>query len=476
MGRVSRPFGIWSLLTSRVMGGMVANPDTMGAAAYEKMVDGDETISAAIRFISDSVVSQFGDYVNPNPEAQTFIETMWENCQDTLESYIRHACTARWAGWAVAEKVFGYNDKGQVVLDQIPGLSPIGLRACLDMNPDSRTYGRLSGVKQAVMQDPLLPPIPISRLVAYTEEPRWGSPYGISGMKSILDKWIAKKTLYLGWGRTLERYGVPLTILQDDNLDTLEEGIDGSPSATKSDNYLKLLQSLHDSGCAVIPKAAVLQFVEAKAAFGEDHERFQNHANKCLLRGLLIPALLFEPTDIGSFALGSKHFEIFLKSIHQIVKALQDVILKQIYKPLLLWNFGKNCPLGRFKVQLLQEESLELWSKIFFAMTNSGYMTPTKKEDANLVRTTFGASEVTEGMPAPIIGKGVTPGTDTPVEGLPVGETPDGQGKVAPAVPKPAPKAPAGPQGRPKKATILHLKRQLCEIQLALLELGEEAA
>ena len=268
----------------------------------------------------------------------------------------------------------------------------------MDKRPGYANYGQVLGGKQTKFTGPFEPYIPSDKLAVYSHNSLYGNPYGSSRLKSIYAPYVMKKETLLQWGRTLERYGTPAPLAHGaGSLNAVESDyLDASKQTTVGANILAMLNNLAENTAAVLPEGVTVTLMEAKDALGQDFERAQNHFNKCMLRGLLIPALLFEPTDIGSFALGKKHFEIFIRSINNLVKEIQRMLMREIIEPLLGWNFGPSMPLGGFRTQLLEEEDLKLWSEIFFSLTTAGYLLPELRDDSDMVRDRIGLKPLSD--------------------------------------------------------------------------------
>lgn len=445
-GRRSYPFAnYWDHLGNTLGAGLVADNE-IGIDQYRQMVEEDETVSAAIDFITLTVMQQFGTYVNKNRRAAKYVEEMWARCQTSLAEYLREALSALWAGFSVGERVFAYED-GKLWLDQLPVLDPSGLVFLMDTERGSRRFGMVSGVNY--IGNVLAEPIGIESLSIFTHNGLFGDPRGRSRCRSMFPNWISKKALFLQWSKTLESYGTPTSYAKSKGLQNPEKHWITGKASTRAINILDMLKNMHDQGTAALPEDVDLMLIQAKNALGEDFERAQNHFNKCILRGLLIPALLFEPTDIGSFALGDKHFEIFMASVRNVAESLNRVVMRTIIEPLIRWNLGKNTPVGEFKIQRIQGAELKLWSEIFYSMADKGFIREDQLEDANIVREKFGFPLWVKLPPLRLL---PTPGGNGGGENLPGGKAPDGRGGTDPGHPSATPQAPSKPQGRPGKS------------------------
>lgn len=366
------------------LAGNLVNPDNIPPCVYRRMQETDETVSAGIDFIQLTVTAHLGRYINPNRRAQAYIDELWWHCHSSLEQVVEEILQALVFGWSVGEKVLraGVN---RIWLDDIPFLAPESTTIAIEGDPGAQGFGRVTGFSQRSGFDAELP---LSKMVYYAHRVRNSNVYGQSRLKPAYKSWVLKDVLLKDYGLAMSTYGSPIGVGQVQNLHQQELDDDGSIT-TSGKRMLKTLKGLSGGSAVVHGPAESISLEQAKISVGKDFKEAEDHLNKCILRAMLIPALLFEPTDIGSFALGNKHFEIFMRSIGRIVKDVQRVVLLQIYQPLLWINFGLKVPLGRFESIQLEEEDLKLWSEIYSSLVTHGFLSDQEADDVNAVRARF---------------------------------------------------------------------------------------
>lgn len=427
----------------------IANPDNLGADIYRRMLETDETVSSGIDFIGSTVVPHLGEYTNTNRRALKYIDELWINCNTSLEQVVEELVLALVFGWAVGEKVLREGD-GKIWLDDVPFLMPESTTITIEGDSKQQNFGRVRGFKQ---RNGAAEELPLSRMVYWAHRIRNSNPYGQSRLKPAYKSWFFKDVFLKDWGRALSTFGSPIGVAEMTNMNAPDVDTAGQ-ATTAGQNMLKTLQNLSGGSSIVHGKGDTIRLEQAKVSVGKDFESGENHLNKCILRALLIPALLFEPTDIGSFALGSKHFEIFMRSIARLVKDLHRVILLQIYRPLLWLNFGPKCPMGAFKTQILEEEDLKLWAEILFSLVSAGFMSKRELDDLNAGRAKFNLKPLTQVPPpepsAPAPGAG-NPPLQTDRGGQVAGKTADGREQSTTNQPRSGGRTPTKPQGRPRR-------------------------
>lgn len=384
----------------------------------------DETISSGIEFIMLSVIYHMGTYKNPNPKAQAYADQLWPQCRNTFEGFIEELLTCLIYGHSCGQLVLREGE-GKIWLDEVAMFSP---EKFLYVN-DGEDH--IAGI--SLNGNPFSGFLPASDLITCAHKGWFGNPYGRSRMIPSYPIWVMKHRLLKTWGLTLERFSAPITIAKCTNPKQPELDKNGLMS-TRQEILLDLLTNLQAGTSVVLPGSEEVTIDQLDSPVGDNFERFQNHANKMLLRGLLLPALLFEPTDVGSFALGKKQFEVFLSSIRKIVKMCREAILAQIYRPLMQLNFGRNCPTGEFVGPDKDEDELKVLSEIVFSLTNSGWLKPSQQADLDEIRSWFKLPQASsENYQEPQ---------------APAAAQPDSAG---PPTPRPGPKTPKKPQGRPAK-------------------------
>ena len=424
--------------------GLMRNPENIPLSTYERMLDTDETCKAGLEFLALGIASALGRYVNPNKRAQAFVDSMFapvDGARVSLGQIVDELCHAFAFGFAVAENSFRF-DGSKIVLDTTVFLKQASAEFLLEQDRNSADYGEPMFVRQnGLAGSGWSDPIPLAKCLHYAHGSRNGNPYGRSRFKAAFGPWFAKAALVQDWGRALQRVGspVPIGTLDDPDQPVIDQNGD---TTTAGDVMLTNLEGLQNSSSMVVKTGQKVDFLEPKHPIGPDFKLHEDQRNKLILRALLIPALLMEPTDIGSFALGSKHFELYLRATRREACAFQRVLLRQLIGPLLRWNFGPSVPIGSFVAQEMDEEELKLWADILYSLTQSGYLSSRLQSDMDFARAKMGLPGArVEDMPAP---EPVGSGRD----GIP-GAAPDGQDKAGAAPPRPAPRIPTTPQGRP---------------------------
>lgn len=438
----------------------IENPSSIPLSTYKRMWEGDETIQTGIEFIALSGMGMMGEYYHPKKSIQKFIRRQIANMKETwfsaIEDIISDGCAY---GYAVSQVCLVNND-GQVELSRIVGMSPVGGRFRFDNNPKSRNYldvvsfipsSDLFGIVTADEE------IPIERCVHWAHRSRYGNPFGTSRLRSSFKNYIIKDQMFKAWAVTMERCGSPLSWIKTKNGNT--KIVVGGEEMTRREHYLAILEDLQNTTGFVIDDGEEVGNAQVPRSISSDFEKILNYCNSMMYRSLLVPTLLFDTAEIGSNALAKQHFQVYIMSMNRMMKTIAPIIVRSVIRPLVYANFGKQRDYGSFDVKELSEDNAKLVSDIFYSLTTSGYLSPELRADMDMVRKKFNIHQLSDeefdelekirkekevAAKAPAVDPSSAPSPGGR-KGNPGGPQPEKPGT------RPAPKAPATKQGRPKK-------------------------
>lgn len=457
LGRHSRPFGAdhyYTIMGQSLMSRVVSNPDHLTVNDYRAMLDRDDAVKWCVKYSSLCIQSNWREYLNPDSKrVYNFVQELFDRCETGLMDWVEEAAgSSKWAGYSVTESCLTY-DEGKIWAKELPVIDP-DLEFVIDQREGSQTFGKVVAIRQGLFGGlPTQREIPVERLILHANNSRFGNPYGVSDLKCSFTKFVAKEHLFLQWGRTIERYGTPSAYGTSGSLDNEESSwLNPGTTMTRGDNILDMLARLGEDAVAALPEDVKIQFLEAKNAVGQDFESHQNYCTKAVMRGFLASSILSETSDVGSFALGEKHFDVFMANCALDAQKLQRNFMRYLLGPIIRWNFGPKAPLGGFAKPSLSIEVREALSRIFFSLTNAGYMSPGSREDSDMVREINGAKPYSDADLKAAgerhnAAKGKSSGMGAG-ENLPPGQAPDGQRGTDPGIPNVTPQTPGRPQGR----------------------------
>jgi hypothetical protein len=371
----------------------VANPDDVSVFEYERMIDTDETIAIGIKFLTLSVLMKLGEYQNEsNPQIAMFVNECFESMKGNLHTAMEEILSALWAGYSGTEIVWK-PEGNRIVVDKLATYHPHTIYIKVD--PQTGEYEGLSQWRRYA-GSPV--EIPKEKSILYTYEKRFGNHYGRSILKPLRKNWLLKDPVLKMWARALDRFGTPLVAIFTPD-EQMEDPENPDVRINQMEWAQRLLQNIQNGTGFVFRSGSPQSGDETKAevltnggsGIGESFEKAVQYFNKMMLRGMLVPSLLFdEGQRSGSYALGESHFSIFDLGTTGIYSGVTEAILEQLVRPLIEYNFGPQKDYGQFIEKKVEGEDLKLLYEGFVSLTNAGYMDPTIQEDFDAVRMKMG--------------------------------------------------------------------------------------
>ena len=337
--------------------GFVSNPEPV--AAYRQMVTTDPTIAACLEFVSLAVVSKMGDYQNPDPQIENFIRENFERIEGSFIDTCKGLMSFLWAGFSVCEIVTQVID-GQIWLHSLPLLPAEQVKFHLNENTESLDYGTIDEVIQNYGQVSRAD-IPADKCViirnSYPGEDEQ-SPYGCSRLRCIAQSFAARYEAEKNWNYALGRYGSPILLYELENPMQKVKAADGGIKSA-FDQAMEQVNAEGELKGVVTLKGNGLQMIYPPSGIGDSFRKACDYHNRLIMRGLLIPSLLFDNGDTGSYSLGQEHYKLFDVSLEAVLSLLTEALLEQLIRPLIEWNFGPKDDYGTFEVKATSLDTQE---------------------------------------------------------------------------------------------------------------------
>jgi phage gp29-like protein len=345
--------------------------DPVGIATYRQMAKQDAQIKAGLLALRLPILAK--GYVIKCPidthgwegkkdkfdEQIAFLEYCFKNMNNSLEETLDQMLSAVPFGFSVAEPVYTKYKEGKFK-------GKIGLRKAKVLNPTTvkfkmNDYGDVLAVIQEIGEKKIT--IPYEKMIHFPFDSEFGSPYGSSALHAIHKHWYIKDNMYKFANMAYERNGMPLLV-----------------GTVKNKNEVGKMRRILDNilgrtGVAISGTDDIKVLDSTKTM---DFVHYINHHNMMIMRGLMIPSLLFgnEGSGTGSYALGQSHFDMFLFRLESIQKDLQKVINDKIVKRLIDINFGKQEVYPELQFKPLMDKDRDKLSDIFFKLVNAQIIEP----------------------------------------------------------------------------------------------------
>ncbi|WCK55421.1 DUF935 family protein [Aneurinibacillus sp. Ricciae_BoGa-3] len=368
----------------------ISNPDDVSVFEYERMLDTDETIAVGIQFLISSVLMKLGEYQNEsNPKIANFVNECFESMKGNLHTAVEEMLSALWAGYSGTEIIWK-PDGNRIVIEKLATYHPYTVYIKVD--PMTGEYQGFSQWRRYAGSPVDIPP---EKAILYTYNKRFGNHYGKSILKPLRKNWLLKDPILKMWARALDRFGTPLIALY--LPDELADDPDNpGHQVTQMELGERILRNLQN-GTGITLRSDPNNASKAEAVtnvgsgVGDAFEKAVQYFNKMILRGMLVPALVFdEGQRSGSYALGQSHFGIFNLGVTGIYGGVTETLIEQLIKPLVDYNFGPQKNYGQFVENEIESEDMKLLVDGFLSLTNGGYLDPQIQEDFDEVRMKMG--------------------------------------------------------------------------------------
>lgn len=263
-------------------------------------------------------------------QAQTFKAGSFEDILYNIMSGLDY-------GFSISEKIWGYYEDG-------PYAGKLGMVGCKTKEPfgyDFKTdrFGNLlslvppaTGRVKSAKDNQELPP---SKFVIYSYNAEFNNWYGQSDLRPAYRGWWSKDMTIKWMNIYLERYGMPTTVFKYPTK--------GRVKPADLNAIDDILLNLQAKAGFRIPDNFTAELLEAKRTGEAGYLKAIEHHDKCISRAILIPNKLgFGDDEQGSYALGKKHFDLFLIVLEKLGKDLEETVVnEQILRPLVQYNFGQ---------------------------------------------------------------------------------------------------------------------------------------
>jgi hypothetical protein len=429
----------------------VSNPSSVSVETFKRMVDTDDTIGAGCDFLTSCLAARMGRYQHKNPEISSWVNERLNEIEGGWLNTVKELLSASWAGFSVAEKVWANTSNGfvpkkivslppQTILFETERTGELTNDGILqyqrNYNPAFSSSGSgylfgFSGISYSLQSGsaPLRPDmfaklgdlpfplrssnvfnylsirIPKLKCIHYSfdAQGKFGNPYGRSLLRRVYKYYVLKDATLQMLGIALDRKGTPLTVVYADPNATIIDPnqVDSVGSARDKRVGVRAQQAARDAFKNVHNDSVIVLPGKKDQYFTVDPVIQQSNAgdfiaaldfyNKGIMRGLLIPSLVFTSGDgSGSFALGQEHAKTFDKILDSLLSGFNQTLIDQLIHEMIAYNFPesswKKDGLGEFGKRELSIEEREKEIQCFTSAIADGAMDMNDLDDLNKYR------------------------------------------------------------------------------------------
>ena len=438
----------------------IQNPSAVSVETFKRMIDTDDTIGSGIDFLTTCLAARLGRYTHPNKDITEHVNKCMAAVDGGFINNVKEIMSASWAGFFVGEKVFaddqelGFIPKkivplppstilfetertGEITEDGIlqyqrnynpyllgrgvgyfggVGTSGIGFGNATGQRPD--VFAKLGDlpfpIRTANSFNYLSIRIPRAKCLHYSfdAQGKFRSPFGRSLLRRCYKYYVIKDAILQMMVIALDRKGTPLTVVYyDPNAPIFDQTqlpdpknpatARGNPKAAIHPGKAaeKAMANLHNDSVVYIPgKKGEIYTVDtlSQQSNAQDFIAALEFCNKSILRALLLPALIFGDGQ-GGYALGEVHSKTFDKVLDGINGGLEDVLLNQWVKDILILNYPRSewekDGLGSFSKREMSQDEIQKVMDVFEKGIASGIIDQGDLNDLNKMRDSIGFDE-----------------------------------------------------------------------------------
>jgi phage gp29-like protein len=325
---------------------------------YEKMMN-DGQVKAGLDMIKLSATARGYTVTGDDAESKKyadFINENFEMIRGNIEDVLGEMLTALEYGFSCTEKVFEQKD-GKIMLKKMKVLNPHSVRVKTDR------FGDIVYVKQRIGSKVIR--IPASKIIWYTNDKKFGDPYGTSALRTVYKHWFIKDKMYRFANIAYERYGTPLLVGQ----------VQDAKDVAKMRDLLRKINGM--TGLAVSGGDKV----EAIQGSNADFVGYIEHHDRKIMESMLVPPMMLGVSrgQSGSYALTNNQFDVFIFRLQALQRDLKALIEEEIIRPLIDLNFPNVRRYPAFNFKPITKEDSEKMSRVFTAMITAGVVAPTEE-------------------------------------------------------------------------------------------------
>lgn len=245
--------------------------------------------------------------------------------------HLRHALLCLDFGYSYFEQVYRIEERDGRLWARLRKLGPRLPQTISKVNVAAD--GGLESVQQwNLTAGTMTKPIPVSALVAYTNEREGANWLGQSLLRSAYKNWILKDQALRTWAVRDDRNGMGVPVYT------------AAPGETDLGPGTKLAQNVRSgaTGGAAVANGASLGFEGVSGQLADPEKQVRYHDEQ-IARGVLAHFLNLG-TQTGSWALGSTFADFFTMSLQAVADEIADTATQHIVEDLVDLNFGTDVP------------------------------------------------------------------------------------------------------------------------------------
>uniref|UniRef100_A0A6M3ITT5 Uncharacterized protein n=1 Tax=viral metagenome TaxID=1070528 RepID=A0A6M3ITT5_9ZZZZ len=211
--------------------------------------------------------------------------------------------------------------------------------------------------------------LPVDKFVIYSYNKEFSNYYGQSDLRSAYRSWWSKEILIRFMNIYMERFGMPLAV------GTYPKGL----SKPDKDALNTVLDNIQAKYAITIPEDMKVELLGVGTGGENQYRSAIEMHNKFISRSILVPDLMGfnEMSGGGSYALGKKHFDVFLWILQKLGRDVEETLVgEQIIKQLVDYNYNNVVDYPSFKFESITAEGTATRANIIQMGVTGGFINP----------------------------------------------------------------------------------------------------
>jgi len=386
------------------------NPDELvgrkGLGIYSKMERTDAQVKNTFHLKKHARLSTPWHIIPASEDAidvekAEFTETVFEEMDKSVDQFLYKCYNALRDGYSITEKNYKVLEKGE--FSGKIGFKSLKTRKAKNYTFQTDDHGNLTALLESRAGSGTKEELDPRKFIIFSynaDDDDGGSLYGVSDFRAAYRYWFSNDIVQRYWNIFLEKFASP----------TRYGLYPSGASKAKQTQLYNLLKSMQANSVVVLPENLVAEgkgemkgigMLEAARKADASYKLSMDFNNKMIARSMLVGSLIQDEGDThGSYALGKKHFDIFMFVLNWLGKLTEEEIMhEQIIKPLIDLNYPDTENYPRFQFESLQQEDKKNTAEVIKVLVGAGIINP----DEDWVREYLSIPAKEEGvvLPAP---------------------------------------------------------------------------
>lgn len=357
-----------------VLDGTVYNPDKISQETYDKIYKNYQ-VKSCINIIRYSL-QQVDWFIKTDDEKAQKVLTF--AMQKIWNSLIKSIAKSFRYGFSPTIKVFGMEEidgKSYIIYNKIKDLDP---KLCTVKVDEWGNYDGFVYKKGEPMEEVTVKP---EYSFWYSNDMENGNLYGESMLQAVYKPWYYGEKIHGYANRYYERFGEPLVVGRAPSGNSKVKDKDGKIMGAQDVMDL-VISSIRSHSSAQLPSDKdpegkdylyTIEYLESQMR-GFDFDNYMKKLDTEIVRGLLVPDLMFSSGSGGSYALGASQTESFYKNLSGIMDNIVDYVNLYVLPQLIEYNFPKVS--AKIEYQPISIESQVFINGLITEMVKGGLIKP----------------------------------------------------------------------------------------------------